>query len=78
MHARDHLDASRGDREQRRARLVAAALGGRDDVAEQLLAHDPELAGAGFDVALVIGDERAVAEALDRDPDLVNRDLPGC
>ena len=72
-----HVDSSRGDREQRRARLVAATLGGRDDVVERLLAHDPELAGAGFDVALVIGDERAVAEALDRDPDLVNRDLPG-
>jgi hypothetical protein len=71
------VDASRGDREQRRARLVAAALGGRDDVVERLLAHDPELASAGFDVALVIGDERAVAAALDRDPDLVNRDLPG-
>src|SRR5918992_671350 len=72
-----HVDASRGDRAQRRARLVAAALGGRDDVVERLLAHDPELAGAGLDVALVLGDERAVAEALDRDPDLIARDLPG-
>jgi ankyrin repeat protein len=70
-------EASRGDREQRRTRLVAAALGGRDDVAERLLAHDPELAGGALDVALVLGDERAVATALDRDPDLVNRDLPG-
>lgn len=72
-----HVDASRGDREQRRARLVAAALGGRDDVVERLLANDPELAGAGFDVALVLGDERAVAAAFDRDPDLVARELPG-
>jgi ankyrin repeat protein len=32
---------------------------------------------AGLDVALVLGDERAVAAALDRDPDLVARDLPG-
>jgi ankyrin repeat protein len=70
-------EASRGDREQRRTRLVAAALGGRDDVAERLLAHDPELAGGALDVALVLGDERAVATALDRDPDLVARDLPG-
>jgi hypothetical protein len=29
------------------------------------------------ELLLVIGDERAVAEALDRDPDLVNRDLAG-
>jgi len=72
-----HVEASGGDREQRRARLVSAALSGRDDVAERLLAHDPELAGAGLDVALVLGDERAVATALDRDPHLVARDLPG-
>ncbi len=72
-----HVEAARGDREQRRARLVSAALGGRDDVAERLLAHDPELAGAGLDVALVLGDGHAVAAALDRDPDLVARDLPG-
>lgn len=72
-----HVEASHGDREQRRARLVSAALGGRDDIAERLLGHDPELAGAGLDVALVLGDEGAVAAALDRDPDLVARDVPG-
>ncbi len=65
------------DREERRARLVAAALNGRDDVAERLVAHDPALAGAGLDVALVLGDDRAVAAALDRDPGLVGRDVPG-
>ena len=72
-----HVEASHGDREQRRARLVSAALGGRDDVAERLVAHDPELTVAGLDVAVVLGDERAVAAALDRNPDLVARDLPG-
>ena len=72
-----HVEASHGDREQRRARLVSAALGGRDDVAERLVAHDPELTLAGLDVAVVLGDERAVAAALDRNPDLVARDLPG-
>jgi ankyrin repeat protein len=71
-----HVEGSRGDRQERRRRLVAAALGGRDDVAERLLAHDPSLAGAGLDVALVLGDAPAVAAALDADPGLVGRDLP--
>jgi ankyrin repeat protein len=70
-------ETSGGDRDERRARLVSAALNGRDDVAERLLAGDPELARAGLDVALVLGDEGAVAAALDRDPGLVRRDLPG-
>jgi ankyrin repeat protein len=73
----EHVEAVGGDREQRRARLVTAALSGRDDVAERLLAHDPALAHAGLDVALVLGEERAVAAALHRDPGLVARDLPG-
>jgi ankyrin repeat protein len=72
-----HVEASQGDREERRARLVRAALGGRADVAERLLAHDPSLARAGVDVALVLGDAAAVAAALDADPELVGRDLPG-
>jgi ankyrin repeat protein len=72
-----HAAASHGDREQRGARLVSAALEGREDVAERLLAHDPGLAGVGLDVAVVLGDEPAVAAALDSDPDLVARDLPG-
>jgi ankyrin repeat protein len=71
-----HVEASRGDREERRARLVSAALNGRADLAERLLAHDPGLAGE-LDVALVIGEESVVREALDRDEGLVGRDLPG-
>jgi hypothetical protein len=72
-----HVVAARGDREERRARLVSAALGGRADVAERLLAHDPALAQAGLDVALVLGDAAAVAAALERDRELVRRELPG-
>jgi ankyrin repeat protein len=71
------LDASSGDHGERRAGLVRAALGGRADIAERLLADDPTLAGSGFDVALVLGDEPAVAAALDRDPSLVARERPG-
>ena len=56
---------------------MRAALGGRADVAERLLAHDPSLARAGFDVALVLGDAAAVATALDADPDLIGRDVNG-
>ncbi len=70
-------DASSGDRNERRARLVSAALGGRDDIAERLLEHDRALARAGLDVALVLGDVHAVMAALDRDPSQVARDLPG-
>ena len=72
-----HVEASRGDRKQRRTRLVDAALNGRDDIAERLLAHDPSLATAGLDVALVLGDHDAVAKALDADPGLVSKDLNG-
>ena len=65
------------DSEHRRARLVSAALNGREGIAEPLLADDSGLAGAGLDVALVLGDAPAVAAALERDPELVARDLPG-
>lgn len=71
-----HVDASSGDRVERRAQLVRAALSGRADIAERLLAHDPTLAGAGLEVALVLGDESAVTAALEIDPGLVARDLP--
>ena len=71
-----HVEGDGGDRPERRARLVHAALEGRDDVAERLLAEDAGLAGDDLEVALVLGDESAVAAALDRDPALVSRDLP--
>jgi ankyrin repeat protein len=71
-----HVEATAGDRPQRRVRLVRAALNGRPEVAERLLAHDPALARAGLDVALVLGNKPAVAAALDRDPGLIARDLP--
>jgi ankyrin repeat protein len=69
-----HVEAVRGDREDRRRRLVHSALGGRPDRVEALLAHDPGLARAGLDAALVLGDVEAVAAALDRDPQLLARD----
>ena len=71
------VEARSGDRSDRRARLVSAALNGRADVAERLLAHDPALVDAGLDVALVLGDQEWVAAAVDRDPTLVSRELPG-
>jgi ankyrin repeat protein len=72
-----HVEAARGDRGQRRARLVHAALDGREDVVDRLLAHDPSLATAGLDVRLVLGDHDAVAQALAADPGIVERDVPG-
>lgn len=72
-----HVEAAQGDRGERRARLVASALDGRDDVAERLLAHDPSLARAGLGVALVLGDVGAVEVALDRAPELLDREVPG-
>jgi ankyrin repeat protein len=70
-----HVEAVRGDRDERRRRLVHAALGGRLDRVEALLEHDPGLARAGFDVALVLGDAPAVAAALDGDPQLLTREV---
>jgi ankyrin repeat protein len=55
---------------------VEAALDNRADVAERLLAHDPSLATAGLDVALVLGDDAAVAKALQDDPGLASRGTP--
>lgn len=71
-----HVEAASGDRDARRGRLVTAALNGRADLVERLLAHDPALADAGLDVALVLGDAQRVAAALERDPGLVGRELP--
>ena len=65
------------DRGEQRTLLVRAALDGRADAAERVLALDPGLAHAGLDVALVLGDADAVAAALARDPGLVGRDVPG-
>ena len=70
-----HVDAVRGDRDERRRRLVHAALGGRLDRVEALLENDPGLARAGFDVALVLGDSAAVAATLDRDPGALAREV---
>src|SRR4051794_28322379 len=70
-----HVDAAQGDREERRRRLVDAALGERADRVERLLEHDPALARAGLDVALVTGDTAAVARALDADGSLLGREV---
>ena len=70
-----HADAVHGDRDERRRRLVSAALGGRLDRVEALVEHDPQLATAGLDVALVLGDADAVEAALDRDPQLIDREV---
>src|SRR4051794_32344843 len=72
-----YAEASAGDVDERRRRLVTAALGGRADVAERLLEADPALARAGLDVAVVVGDAEAVAVALAADPRLVSREIPG-
>jgi ankyrin repeat protein len=64
------------DRRERRSRLLGAALNGRADLAEALLAEDPALAD-DLGVALVIGDRLRVAAALDGDPGLVGRDVAG-
>ena len=72
-----HAEAATGDRGERRARLLTAALNGRPDVAERLLAHDPALADGDLGAALVLGDADAIAAALARDPGLVTREVPG-
>src|SRR4051794_37778690 len=70
-----HVEAAQGNREERRRRLVQAALGGRRDRVERLLDHDPDLARAGFDVALVLGDARAVGAALAADATLLGHEV---
>jgi ankyrin repeat protein len=70
-----HAEAVRGDRDERRRRLVHAALGGRLDRVEALLEHDPGLARSGFDVALVLGDSSVVAATLDRDRGALLREV---
>ncbi|HET6568083.1 MAG TPA: ankyrin repeat domain-containing protein [Rhodothermales bacterium] len=50
--------------------FIVAATDGRSDRAERLLALYPRIAGAGFHVALLLGDVAAVEHRLARNPDL--------
>jgi ankyrin repeat protein len=76
-----HVEATQGDRAERRRRLLDFALGTGDvarprwDRAQALLDHDPALAEGDLAVALVIGDAPAVATALDADPDALEREV---
>src|SRR5690242_1725896 len=62
-----HVEATQGDRAQRRQRLLDFALAtgtvarARLDRAQALLDHDPALADGSLAVSLVIGDAPAVA-----------------
>jgi ankyrin repeat protein len=58
-----HVDATAGDREQRRERFLAYALGSRRDRAQALLDNDPQLPGSSLACALVLGDRETVAGA---------------
>jgi ankyrin repeat protein len=53
--------------------VEAATVDGRQARARALLAEHPELAEAGLDAALLLGDAARVAEALRQDPELPNR-----
>lgn len=57
-------------RDEQARRLVEQAVDGRRDHAEALLASDPELGGARFDAALVLGEAGRVREALAGDASL--------
>jgi ankyrin repeat protein len=76
-----HVETTQGDRAERRRRLLdlALATGGvarpRWDRAQALLDHDPALAEGSLAVALVSGDARAVAAALDADPGALEREV---
>jgi hypothetical protein len=59
--------------EEHRRFVEAATVDGRESRARELLAERPELAAAGLDSALVLGDVARVAEALREDPGLVAR-----
>src|SRR3954470_6931508 len=59
-----HTEAEAVDRAQRHETFVSWATNGRRDRAEALLAVDPSLAGAGLDVALLLGDVERVARAF--------------
>jgi ankyrin repeat protein len=53
--------------------VEAATVDGRETRARELLAERPELAEAGLDCALVLGDVARVRAALGEDPELVGR-----
>lgn len=53
--------------------VEAATVDGREERARALLAERPELATAGLDCALVLGDTAAVQDALRRDPELIRQ-----
>jgi ankyrin repeat protein len=55
--------------------VEAATVDGREPRARALLLERPELADAGIDCALVLGDAEQVAEALRQDPGLVGRSV---
>ncbi len=56
-----HVDATAGDREQRRERFLERALNGRRSRAQALLDNDPELPSSSLACALVLGDRETVA-----------------
>ena len=76
-----HVEATQGDRAQRRARLLELALtaGGparrRWVRAQALLEHDPALTDGSLAAALVTGEAVAVAAAVDRDPGVLDREV---
>jgi ankyrin repeat protein len=65
-----HAEAEAVAREERHARFVDWAVERRADRAQALLDLDPDLARAGLDCALLLGDTGAVGQALaaDREP----------
>jgi ankyrin repeat protein len=76
-----HVEATQGDRAERRSRLLdfALATGGvarpRWDRAQALIDHDPALLEGSLAVALVVGDAEAIAAALDADPGALGREV---
>jgi hypothetical protein len=69
------VEAEAVRREERHATFVDWAIDRPADLAEELLAVEPELARSGLDAALVAGDSEFVGAALERDAGLVGREL---
>ena len=65
------------DRAARAERLKIALYRGQTWVVERLLTDDPELAHANFGLQVALYREDAVAQALARDPSLVNQPVAG-